>query len=257
MPTTSGPKPTQIPEYEENADIQKALRLLYYGQDSAPANEASIPTNSIAGYIVGLQNQVTALTNANGLTSANFQAKGDMLVGTSSSNFNNLTVGTNGTVLSANSSQATGVQWVNPTTLITSASTSTAGIVQLNDSISSSSTSLAPTANAVKTLAERVNPNTKTASYELTASDAGKIIIMNVNSGSSVLTIPLQTTGQFADNTRIDILQIGSVQTSISNAVGVTLNSKNSNKKLSGAFSAATLIRISSDNWVLIGDLSA
>ena len=254
----SGPKPTQLPDYEDNADIQKALRLLYYGQDSAPANEASVPADSIAGYIIDLQDQVDAINAASGITSSAFETKGDILVGKSTSpGWDNLAAGTTGHVLAVNPSTTLGLEWTNPTGLIGSATTSSAGIVQLNDSISSSSTSVASTANAVKTLAERVSPSTKTASYELTASDAGKIIIMNVTSGSSVITIPLQTTGLFVDNTRIDILQIGSVQTSISNASGVTLNSKNSNKKLSGAYSAATLIRISSDNWVLIGDLSA
>ncbi|NDB58482.1 hypothetical protein EB001_08560 [bacterium] len=257
MPS-SGPKPTQLPDYEDNADIQKALRLLYYGQETAPADESSIPADSVAGYIVDLQDQVNAINAASGITSSAFDAKGDLLLGKSTSpGWDNLSVGTNGQVLAANSSATLGVEWTSPTSLIASATTSSSGIVQLSDSISTTSSVLAATPTAVKTLAERINPSTKTASYELASSDAGKIIIMNVTSGSSVITIPLQTTGLFVDNTRIDILQIGSVQTSITPASGVTLNSKNSNRKLSGAFSAATLIRISSDNWVLIGDLSA
>lgn len=255
---TSGPKPTQLPDYEDNADIQKALRLLYYGQESAPTNEGAIPAQSVAGYIIDLQDQIDAINAASGITSSAFEAKGDLLLGKSTTpGWDNLSVGSNGQVLAANSSTTLGVEWTNPTALIGSATTSTSGIVQLSDSISTTSSSLAATSTAVKTLAERVNPSTKTADYTLVASDSGKLIIMNVTSGTSVITIPLQTSETFVDNSRIDILQIGSVQTSISPASGVTLNSKNNNRKLSGAYSAATLIRVASDSWVLIGDLSA
>jgi hypothetical protein len=54
-------------------------------------------------------------------------------------------VGTNNQVLAADSSETTGVKWVAATDLISSASTSVAGKVQLEDSVSSTSTTKAAT----------------------------------------------------------------------------------------------------------------
>jgi hypothetical protein len=41
-------------------------------------------------------------------------AKGDLLVGTANNEIDNLTAGTNGTYLKANSSATTGLEWGNP-----------------------------------------------------------------------------------------------------------------------------------------------
>ena len=79
---------------------------------------------------------------------------------------------------------------------------------------------------------------------------------MNVSSSTSIITIPLETT--FPAGARVDILQIGSVQTSVAPVSGsVTLNSKNGNRKLVGQYSAATLIKVGTNSWVLLGDLTA
>ena len=138
----------------------------------------------------------------------------------------------------------------------TAATTSVVGIVQLSDSTSETSSIKAATPTAVSTLKQTVDSSTKTASYELDPADAGKIIIMNASSGSAVITIPLETT--FPAGARVDILQIGSVQTSVAPISGsVTLNSKNNNRKLSGQYSAATLIKVGTNSWVLLGDLTA
>ena len=138
----------------------------------------------------------------------------------------------------------------------TAATTSVVGIVQLSDSTSETSSIKAATPTAVSTLKQTVDSSTKTASYELDPADAGKIIIMNASSGTAVITIPLETT--FPAGARVDILQIGSIQTSVAPISGsVTLNSKNNNRKLSGQYSAATLIKVGTNSWVLLGDLTA
>lgn len=101
--------------------------------------------------------------------------KGDLLAASASTTLTKLGVGTNGQVLRANSATATGLEWsndfvgtvttlssstaaltvTNPTTTpalaIRSATTSVNGIVQLTDSVSTSSSTLAATATAVKT----------------------------------------------------------------------------------------------------------
>ena len=145
----------------------------------------------------------------------------------------------------------------------TAATTSVVGIVQLSDSTSETSSIKAATPTAVKTtydavstLKQTVDSSTKTANYTLDPADAGKIIIMNVSSSTSIITIPLETT--FPAGARVDILQIGSIQTSVAPISGsVTLNSKSNNRKLVGQYSAATLIKVGTNSWVLLGDLTA
>jgi hypothetical protein len=48
---------------------------------------------------------------ANAVQASNFAAKGDLVAGTAASTFTNLSVGTNGQVLTAASGQTTGLQW--------------------------------------------------------------------------------------------------------------------------------------------------
>lgn len=262
---------TQIPEYEDSADIKAALKLYHYGQTSEPATEEDVPAESVVGYLIDLQDQIDTLSNSAGIQESIVNAKGDLIVATGADTVTRRAVGTNNQVLTADSSETTGVKWVAATDLISSASTSVAGKVQLEDSVSSTSTTKAATPNSVKTvnddlivlstdivdLATKIDPSTKTSSYSLTTNDAGKTIIMNVSTGSASVTIPPQSSQSFLENTKIDIIQIGSVQVEFIAGSGVTINSKNSNKKIASQYSGATLLRVSENSWVLIGDLIA
>jgi hypothetical protein len=321
------------------ADIQIALRNYHYGQDTPLASGAT-PTAGIAKYLYDIEASIAAIsTDASTVVQESvMDAKGDLFVGTDNNAVDNLTVGSDGYILTADSAQGTfGLKWAAPAAASTStpgvsqlsdstsetssvkaatptavkaaydkastaattsvagvvqlsdststtssvlaatptavkaaydkastaATTSVAGIVQLSDSTSATSSVLAATPTAVKTtydavstLKQTVDSSTKTANYTLDPADAGKIIIMNVSSSTSIITIPLETT--FPAGARVDILQIGSVQTSIAPVSGsVTLNSKNNNRKLSGQYSAATLIKVATNSWVLLGDLTA
>lgn len=64
MPNSIGdataPYNTQIPSYAENADIQTALRLYHYGEDTT--NPETLVSNSIAGYLDNLENTKLSLT---------------------------------------------------------------------------------------------------------------------------------------------------------------------------------------------------
>lgn len=96
----------------------------------------------------------------------------------------------------------------------------------------------------------------KTASYTLALSDAGKTINMNVATAND-LTIPLNSSVPFVNGQRLDIVQTGAGQTTIVATGGVTINSKNSNKKIAARYSGATLIKLDTNTWLLIGDLTA
>jgi hypothetical protein len=121
------------------------------------------------------------LAVARGGTGLASYAKGDVLAASAATTLTKLTVGTNGQVLRANSATATGLEWsndfvgtvttvtssttaltvANPTTTpaltIRSATTSVDGIVQLSDSISTTSSVLAATPTAVKTAYDLAN----------------------------------------------------------------------------------------------------
>ena len=98
--------------------------------------------------------------------------------------------------------------------------------------------------------------NTQTGTtYTLVLADAGKLITLN-NASPITLTVPTNATVAFATGTRIDLTQLGAGQVTVAGA-GVTFNSKGAKLKITGQYSAATLIKIATDTWVLIGDLSA
>jgi hypothetical protein len=98
--------------------------------------------------------------------------------------------------------------------------------------------------------------NEKTSSYTLVLSDAGKTINMNVGTAND-LTVPLNGSVPFVIGQRLDIVQTGAGQTTIVATGGVTINSKNSNKKIAARYSGATLIKTDTNTWLLIGDLTA
>jgi hypothetical protein len=98
--------------------------------------------------------------------------------------------------------------------------------------------------------------SSKTASHTLALTDAGKTINMNVATAND-LTIPLNASVPFAIGQRLDVIQTGAGQTTIVATSGVTINSKNSNKKIAARYSGATLIKLDTDTWILIGDLTA
>jgi len=93
-------------------------------------------------------------------------------------------------------------------------------------------------------------------SYTLVFADAGKMKSFT-SSSATTLIIPLNSSVTFPVETRIDILQAGSGQVTISPTSGVTLNSKSNRRKIFGQFSAATLIKVGTDEWTLIGDIAS
>lgn len=121
------------------------------------------------------------LAVAQGGTSFGSYAKGDLLAASGTTALAKLTVGTNGQVLRANSATATGLEWgadfagtvttvtsstaaltiatatTTPALTIRSATTALNGIVQLSDSISTTSSVLAATPTAVKTAYDLAN----------------------------------------------------------------------------------------------------
>jgi len=96
----------------------------------------------------------------------------------------------------------------------------------------------------------------KTSSYTVALSDAGKTL--TIDSASNLdITVPPNSSTAFPVGSRIDVVGVGSGTVTFVQGSGVVINSKNSNKKISARYSAATIIKTDTNTWVLIGDLTA
>jgi hypothetical protein len=91
--------------------------------------------------------------------------------------------------------------------------------------------------------------------YTLVLTDAGKLVTLD-NAGAITLTVPLASSVAYAIGTSIDMVQIGAGQVTVAGTGGVTVNAT-PGLKFRAQWSAATLLKITSDTWVLVGDLSA
>ena len=145
-------------------------------------------------------------------------AKADLLVGASSGVVDNLAVGTNNQVLTADSAQTLGVKWATP-------------------------------------VPADLTINAKTANYTLVAGDVNKLITMS-DAGTLTLTVPngVFTTGQQINVQRLGAgaVQIRNDGTTVLTSTGATSTAPN----LRAQFSACTIICTSSNNFTVIGDLS-
>ena len=145
-------------------------------------------------------------------------AKADLLVASASGVVDNLAVGTNGQVLTADSTATLGVRWVAPVTT-------------------------------------DLTFNAKTANYTLIASDVNKLVTMS-SASTTTLTVPngVFTTGQQINVQRLGAgaVQIRSDGTSVLTSTGATSTAPD----LRAQYSACTIICTSSNNFTVIGDLS-
>jgi hypothetical protein len=160
---------------------------------------------------------------AAGLAATLFDAKGDLIAATAADTAARLAVGANGTVLTAASGEATGLQWA--------------------------AVDLSSKADAL------VTANRQTGSYTLVIGDAGKVIEMNV-AGANNLTVPLNSSVAFAVGTIIELFQYGAGQTTVVATGGVTIRSSGGKLKLTGQYSGASLRKIATDEWALVGDIA-
>ena len=98
---------------------------------------------------------------------------------------------------------------------------------------------------------------TQASSFVLQLSDMGTY---NRCSGVAITaSISASSAMPFAIGTEIEFIQTssaGNLLITASAGSGITLNSKNGNLKLAGQFSAATLKKVGTDEWDLIGDLT-
>lgn len=109
--------------------------------------------------------------------------------------------------------------------------------------------------NTLHALHNGVTANRQTDSYTLVLTDESKVVEMNKATGNT-LTVPANSTVAFAVGTIVELFQYGAGQTTIAAAGGVTIRSSGGKLKLTGQYSAASLRKIATDEWCLVGDIA-
>ena len=112
--------------------------------------------------------------------------------------------------------------------------------------------SLAVTGNVVYHMATNTQGG---SSYTLALSDDGLIIECS-NSSGTALTVPPNSSVPFAIGTQIQLLQTGAGQITVTPGAGVTVNAT-PGLRTRAQWSFATLVKRSTDTWVLVGDITA
>jgi hypothetical protein len=94
----------------------------------------------------------------------------------------------------------------------------------------------------------------KSDTYTLVLADAGKLIRCTKGTAMSII-IPTNAAEAYSIGQRVDVMQYGAGQVTVSGDTGVTLRSTPTNK-LRATYSTASIIKIATDEWVLAGDVA-
>ncbi|GEO08778.1 hypothetical protein SAE01_12740 [Segetibacter aerophilus] len=101
-----------------------------------------------------------------------------------------------------------------------------------------------------------VKLKTQTSSYTLGLSDSSGVLL-NVNSPSpATVTVPNNSSVALPIGTQVNVGQTGAGQLSFIAASGVTINTAGDSLKLRAINSKASLIKIGTNTWDLVGDLA-
>lgn len=90
--------------------------------------------------------------------------------------------------------------------------------------------------------------------YTLALTDSAQFVTLN-NASPITLTVPTNASVAFPIGTQVNIVQLGAGQVTVSTAA--TLRSQGAKYKLNGQYAAAVLIKIATDEWVLVGNTAA
>lgn len=100
-----------------------------------------------------------------------------------------------------------------------------------------------------------INEQTGTT-YTFVLADNGKYCRFT-NSGAVTVTVPPNSSVALPVGTQIDVIQGGAGKVTFAQGSGVTINSLSGNKSLVGRYAGGTLIKRATDEWDLVGSLTA
>lgn len=95
--------------------------------------------------------------------------------------------------------------------------------------------------------------------YTFVLTDNRNKLVTASNASAQTYTIPLNSSVAFPIGSMINIIAIGAGQVTIQGASGVTVASTGATStapKLRVQYSAATLIKVGTDSWYVVGDLA-
>lgn len=99
--------------------------------------------------------------------------------------------------------------------------------------------------------------NRRANNYTLVLTDQNDIVEMNIDVTANTVTVPTNASVAFPIGTEIMIMRYGSGVTEIVPASGVTIRSKASYRKIADQYTGATLVKVGTDEWYLVGNLTA
>ena len=193
-------------------------------------------------------------------------AKGALITATAASTASTLSVGTNGQVLTADSTVANGIKWATPSTgsvtSITAGTGLSGGTITTTGTIAIDSTVATLTGSQTLTNKILTSPTINTAkttigfnaqtgtTYSLVLTDQDKLVTLS-NASAITVTVP---NGIFSTGQSVNLQRLGAGAVTIASD-GTTVITGTATG-LRAQYSAATLICTSSNNFTLIGDIA-
>ena len=234
-----------------NADVSSSAAIDYSKLASLTAGSVLLGNSSNVATVTALSGDVTV--NSSGVTAIGSGViVNDDINASAGIALSKLATSTAGNIIVYNSSGIpTAVAETGDISISDTGVTAIASGVIVNADISSSaSIELGKLAN--------VSIDTKTANYPLVLTDANKIIEMNLTGTANTVSVPTNASVAFPIGTQINIVQYGTGKTQIlASTPGTTSIRSTPGSYLRDRYSSATLIKRATDEWYLIGDLSA